>query len=498
MAPIFLKTEVDMTRRPIIRIILFGFILSAIFVNIAFAGDDETLAGSVNNFSVNNPEASQGQSENSEAVADIKKEEIKIIEKKAQETKEVLEEKEKIAETVKQEAEAITKEKEAIEKEVFAKEAAALVAKEKLQAVTKEAERTRNKDIVGKTKILEKEAKELEEEANRHKDKLKSTESKAKEAQKKVDVHQESIEALRKELQALKTMRATKRSFLEKTIMSVVVIFIGFILFLLMNIGLKQFERLITKKDQIRENEMILRAKTLSKLFSWLGTIVIVCIVFYMVLENFGLNVAPLLAGAGIIGLAFGFGGQYLIRDLINGLFILIEGQFRINDVVKIGEYGGLVEDINLRITTLRDLAGRVIIVPNGEIKTVVNYTREFAQALLNIGVAYKENVDKVMEIITEVGTEMREDEYFGKLILDHLEMLGVDDFADSAVIIKFRIKTLPIKQWEVMREFRRRLKNKFDDLGIEIPFPHRTFYWGTGKDNEWVKTLTEKAVREK
>ena len=433
--------------------------------------------------------------QNLPTVADTKKEEIKAIEEKAQETKEILIEKEKSAEAVKQEAEAIIKEKEAIEKEALMKEAAALVAKEKLETVKKEAEITKDQDTIKKADVLEKEAKKLEKEANKHKDKLKVTESKATEAQKKVDIHQENIDALRKELQSLKTMRATKRSFLEKAIMSITIIFIGLILFSLMKVGLKQFERLLTRKDQIRETEMALRMKTLSKLFSWLGAIAIAGVIFYMVLENFGFNVAPLLAGAGIIGLAFGFGGQYLIRDLINGLFILIEGQFRINDVVKIGEYGGLVEDINLRITTLRDLEGRVIIVPNGEIKTVVNYTKEFAQALLNIGVAYKENVDKVMDIIKTVGKEMREDKYFGKLILDNLEMLGVDDFADSAVIIKFRMKTLPIKQWEVMREFRRRLKNRFDELGIEIPFPHRTLYLGTGKDNEWVKNLADSAV---
>ena len=425
-------------------------------------------------------------------------EEIKAIEKKAQETKEILKEKEKGAEAVKQEAELIVKEKEAIEKEALVNEAAAQVVKEKLESVKREAEITKDRDVIKKAVALEEEAKKLEKEAGAHKDKLKATESKATVAQKKVDMYQESIELLRKELQALKTMRATKRGFLEKSIMSVAIIFVGVILFLLMRLGLKQFERLITRKGQIRETEMVLRMKTLSKLFNWLGAIAIVCVIFYMVLENFGFNVAPLLAGAGIIGLALGFGGQYLIRDLINGLFILIEGQYRINDVVKIGEYGGLVEDINLRITTLRDLEGRVIIVPNGEIKTVVNYTKEYAQALLNIGVAYKENVDKVMDIIKAVGKEMREDEYFGKLILDNLEMLGVDDFADSAVIIKFRMKTLPIKQWEVMREFRRRLKNKFDELGIEIPFPHRTLYWGTGKDNEWVKGFADRATQKK
>ncbi len=156
--------------------------------------------------------------------------------------------------------------------------------------------------------------------------------------------------------------------------------------------------------------------------------------------------------------------------------------------MVKIGEFGGLVEGVNLRVTRLRDLEGRVIYIPNGEIKTVINFTKEFSQALLNIGVAYKENVDRVMEVIKQVGKEMREDGYFGKLILDDLDMLGVDDFADSQVTIKCRIKTLPIKQWEVAREFRRRLKNRFDELDIEIPFPHRTLYWGAASENDWMR----------
>jgi small conductance mechanosensitive channel len=210
-----------------------------------------------------------------------------------------------------------------------------------------------------------------------------------------------------------------------------------------------------------------------------------------MMLENFGINVAPLLAGAGIVGLALGFGGQYLIRDLINGIFILFEGQFRVNDVVKIGDLGGLVESMNLRVTQLRDLEGRVIYIPNGEIKTVINFTKGYSQALLDIGVAYKENVDDVMRVMKDVSKGMRQDPYFGKLILEDMEMLGVDAFTDSAVIIKCRMKTLPIKQWEVAREYRRRLKNKFDELGIEIPFPHRTLYWGTKQGEGMQKSGT-------
>ncbi len=278
------------------------------------------------------------------------------------------------------------------------------------------------------------------------------------------------------------------RSLADKIANSGVIIFISLILFFLLRIGLKKLERVISDKDAIRESETTLQIKTFVKLFSWLGTVVLAAIAIYMVLANFGFDVAPLLAGAGIIGLAFGFGGQYLIRDLINGFFILLEGQYRVNDVVQIGDFSGLVESINLRTTTLRDLEGRVIIIPNGEVKTVINHTKEFAYALFDIGVAYKENVDRVMDVIKELGGQMSRDSYFGRLILEGLEMLGVDGFAESHVSIKFRIKTIPIRQWEVAREFRRRLKNRFDELGIEFPFPHRTLYWGAGKDNDWMK----------
>ncbi|MFH0985010.1 MAG: mechanosensitive ion channel family protein [Candidatus Omnitrophota bacterium] len=254
---------------------------------------------------------------------------------------------------------------------------------------------------------------------------------------------------------------------------------LSWLLFRGLKYGLKKFEDHLSQKAAIREDETTLRLKTFSHLMKWLGTVAIAVFGLYMLLENFGINVAPLLAGAGIVGLAFGFGGQYLIRDVINGVFILMEGQYRINDVVKIGEFSGLVEGLNLRHTMLRDLEGRVIYIPNGEIKAVINFTKGYSQALFDIGVAYKENVDDVMAVMKDIAKGMREDASFGKLIQEDMEMLGVDAFTDSAVIIKCRMKTLPIKQWEVAREYRRRLKNKFDELGIEIPFPHRTLYWG-------------------
>jgi len=427
------------------------------------------------------------------------KEEVKRIEEKTEDTKKILKEKETVAETAQKEAAEIIKEKEAIEKEVQAKEAAAELVKEKAEVLKKEAEITQDKAALEQAKELSLKAKELEKEADIQKDKLKITASKAEFAQEKVAAYLASIGTLRKELEDLKKERAKKRSFSQKALISLAFVAGGIVLFLFMKLFSKGLERLISKKGVIREDAFTLRMKTIIKLVNWLGGFVVFGFIVYFVLETLGLSVGPLLAGAGIMGLAFGFGGQYLIRDLINGIFIVLEGQYRINDVVKIGEYGGLVEDINLRITTLRDLEGRVIIIPNGEIKTVINYTRKYAQALLNIGVAYKENVDHVMEVIKEIGAQMRDDDYFGKLILGDVEMFGVDDFGDSQVTIKFRIKTLPIKQWEVMREFRRRIKNRFDELGIEIPFPHRTIYWGTGKENEWVKDFADQiASKEK
>ncbi|MBU9889850.1 MAG: mechanosensitive ion channel family protein [Candidatus Omnitrophica bacterium] len=272
--------------------------------------------------------------------------------------------------------------------------------------------------------------------------------------------------------------------WVAKAVRTIVILILCWVLFLVLGWARRRFEAFITREDVIRESETTLRIKTLSHVLNWIGSILIVLCALYMLLENFGIDVAPFLAGAGVLGLAFGFGGQYLIRDVINGIFILLEGQYRVNDVINVGEYGGLVEAVNLRVTQLRDLEGRVIYIPNGEIKTVVNFTKGFSQAVLNVGIAYKENVDQVMSVIKELGKGMRKDPYFGRLILADLEMLGVEDFGDSQVTLKFRIKTMPIKQWEVAREFRRRLKNRFDELGIEIPFPHRTLFWGQGQES--------------
>jgi len=415
---------------------------------------------------------------------------VEEIKQRHSRTQEAIENKKDEAKKITEEAAKAIEEKSAIEREAREKEQAAVLAKEELEAIKKEAKETKDPQLLKRARLLGKEVQQLEKDAVGSKEKLDAAQSKAAAAQKAIADNEAQIDSLKKSLADLKKEKAAKASFMDKTIMAAAIVLLGAFLFFLLKIGLKKFEQAITHKNAIREDEITLRIMTLIGLFRWMGNILIVAIMVYMILENFGFNVAPLLAGIGIVGLAFGFGGQYLIRDLINGLFILIEGQYRVNDVVKINDSGGLVESINLRITTLRDLEGRVVIIPNGEVKTVINFTKEYAHALFDIGVAYKENVDRVIEVIKELGSQMRNDSHFGKLILADLEMFGVDEFADSQVTIKFRIKTLPIKQWEVAREFRRRLKNRFDEEGIEIPFPHRTLYWGAGQDNEWFRNF--------
>ena len=222
-----------------------------------------------------------------------------------------------------------------------------------------------------------------------------------------------------------------------------------------------------------REN----RARTLLGVFHNAVRIVVIIGGGLMLLAEFGMNILPLITAAGVVGLAIAFGAQNLIRDYFYGFIILLENQYTINDVVRIGGIAGLVERITLRVTVLRDLEGVVHFMPHGEIKSVSNLTHGWSRAMFDIGVAYKEKPDDVMKVLMDLGRELRRDPEFSALILDDPEMLGVDQFGDSAVVIKFLIKTRPLKQWIIKREMLRRIKNKFDELGIEIPFPHRTVY---------------------
>ncbi len=225
------------------------------------------------------------------------------------------------------------------------------------------------------------------------------------------------------------------------------------------------------------------RARTLLPLMRKALLMVLSIIVALIVLSELGVHIGPLLAGAGIIGLAVGFGAQKLVQDIITGVFILLEDAVAVGDVVQVAGIGGLVEDMSIRSIRLRDLSGNVHTIPFSSVDTVTNMTKGYSYYLIDIGVAYREDTDQVAAVCRTIVEDMRSDPEFGQEILEPLDVLGVDQFADSAVIIKARIKTRPIKQWSVGREFNRRMKKRFDELGIEIPFPHRTLYFGAAKD---------------
>ncbi len=232
--------------------------------------------------------------------------------------------------------------------------------------------------------------------------------------------------------------------------------------------------RLLRTRLSLRldDRESVKRAETLGRVFRYIATVVITLVAAMLVLAELGVSVAPILGAAGVVGLAVGFGAQSLVKDYFTGFFLLLENQIRQGDVVRLGDHAGLVEDVTLRYVQLRDYDGNVHFVPNGTISTVVNMSRGFAQAVVDIGVAYGEDLDRVMDVMRQVGAEMRADAAHAARILAELEIAGVERWDDSAVVIRARFRVAPLEQWTVKRDFLRRLKRAFDEHGIEIPFP--------------------------
>ena len=224
------------------------------------------------------------------------------------------------------------------------------------------------------------------------------------------------------------------------------------------------------------------RARTLPPLARRAARIAIWVVAALMILDEVGIDNAPILAGVGVIGLAVGFGAQTLVKDIITGVFILAEDSIAVGDVVTVGARTGVVEAISIRTVKLRDLSGNVHTVPFSAIDTVTNMTKEFSYYLIEAGVAYRENVDEVIDIMRAVGDDLQTDSEFGPNILEPIEVMGLDRCEDSAVVIRARLKTVPVKQWATGREYNRRLKAAFDEKGIEIPFPHQTIYFGEDK----------------
>lgn len=229
----------------------------------------------------------------------------------------------------------------------------------------------------------------------------------------------------------------------------------------------------------------IKRAETLGQVFSNTAIIVILLITGMLILGEVGISIAPILAAAGVVGVAVGFGAQSLIKDYFTGFFLLIEDQIRHGEVVEVCGKKGKVEEVTLRHVRLRDFEGSVHFIPNSTITTVSNKSRDFSYAVIDLSVAYRENVDVVYEVMRKVGAEMRIAPVFKDKIIEDLEIAGIDELADSAVIIRCRFKVHPLEQWDVRREFLYRIKRVFDTAGIEIPYPHLTLYAGQAKQGE-------------
>jgi len=271
-------------------------------------------------------------------------------------------------------------------------------------------------------------------------------------------------------------------AFAQAALRIALIVIAAYVAIRLLRVAVNRLEGLMLRAGEATERVPGAATKRIRTLTNVLWTITVGLIWFVVVLTSLGqlgVNIGPILASAGVVGLAVGFGAQNLVRDLVSGFFLILENQVRVGDVAIINGTGGLVEAITFRTIVLRDLSAVVHVFPNGSIATLSNMTKDWSAYVIDAGVAYKEDTDRVVAVMRRVADEMQAETDYGSVMLEPIEILGVDDFADSAVVIKARLKTLPLKQFFVGREYRRRLKKAFDAAGIEIPFPHRTLYMG-------------------
>jgi small conductance mechanosensitive channel len=261
-----------------------------------------------------------------------------------------------------------------------------------------------------------------------------------------------------------------------------IIVVVGAVLWFALNKFLPPIVRRSVARTKYKESKEGIekRTNTLLSIFKGMGRVFIGVVAIMMILSEVGLPVAPILAGFGIAGIAIGFGAQYLIRDLIAGIFIILENQYRVGDVARVADVAGLVEEVTLRKTVLRDLDGIVHHVPNGEIRIASNFTRHFGRVNLDIAVAYDTDLDHAISVINRVGQELAEDEKWRKVIKSPPQVLRVNNLGDSGIDIKILGDVKPIEQWAVMGELRLRLKKAFDAEGIEIPWPHTKVYFGS------------------
>jgi small conductance mechanosensitive channel len=261
-----------------------------------------------------------------------------------------------------------------------------------------------------------------------------------------------------------------------------VILLLAWLLLRMSNRGIRMLRIYLSGRAD-GNTEEIKRIETLGRVFRYIASVLIILVAGMVILSELGISIAPILATAGVLGIAVGFGAQSLIKDYFNGFFMLLENQVRQGDVVEAAGKSGLVEEITLRYIKMRNYEGQVHYIPNGIVTTVTNMSRDYSYSVIDVGVAFREDTDQVMALMAQVGAEMREDEAWRGKILEDIEMAGVDQWAESAVVLRCRFKVKPLEQWGVRREYLRRLKHVFDRQGVEIPFPHLTVYPGQAKD---------------
>jgi small conductance mechanosensitive channel len=238
---------------------------------------------------------------------------------------------------------------------------------------------------------------------------------------------------------------------------------------------LRRIRKAADDGDPTVQSELERRVETVTRILRRVGGAAIYITAVLMILNDFGVQIAPLLAGLGIVGVAVGFGAQTLVKDMITGFFIVLEDQFRVGDVIRINEFQGVVEYMGLRTTRLRALGGEVHILPNSEIRMVTNFTRQWARAVLDVEVSYRADLDAAFRALEEAGRRVQADPELGRSILEPFEVLGVTALGDSGITLRMTAKVEPLRQWAVERALRKAAKEVFDGAGIEIPFPQRT-----------------------
>lgn len=268
-------------------------------------------------------------------------------------------------------------------------------------------------------------------------------------------------------------------SILDNVFARIVLVLVGvFVIRMIVNKFLGRIiERIIQSHHYKSKHEERQREDTLTAIFRTVVTVVLLIIAAILILQEFGVNIAAIATGAGLLGIVVGFGAQSMIKDFLSGLFIILENQYRIGDVVTVGGHSGIVEHVSIRMTKLRDLDGSVYFVPNGEITTVQNMTLEYSGVIVDVGVSYDTDLGEAERVINEVGQELAKDPEWEDRIIEPIEFLRVDSFGDSSVNLKAIGKVTPIEQWNVASEYRKRLKKAFERAKIEIPFPQRVIH---------------------